>query len=281
MRAGRMRRPLVAWNVRYLKERVIADHYRHGLGTQIDDRGFDLQLAIGQGVGHLVLVSERPLRHEIGIFPELEAAGDVRRSRIGRNLRHLPKRRRHQESVTRHVAADISQFHVEDVLLAVRPKRRLVQKVCPGRQKRYAAEPRPLLKFAYVGKWKVQNVLAMHLHLVSAIADARRHRDFHAVRRVAEANDRYIMIDDLFRLVILREGRHRQQQQCYGRIHSNSDFCILLLRKRRRHLSSSKYPIPRTVWISLSGNGSSTLDRKRRMWTSTKLVLLSKLISHT
>ena len=39
--------------------------------------------------------------------------------------------------------------------------------------------------------------------------------------------------------------------------------------------------MPRTVWISLGANGSSTLARSRRIATSTTLVSLSKFICQT
>src|SRR4026207_752749 len=45
--------------------------------------------------------------------------------------------------------------------------------------------------------------------------------------------------------------------------------------------SSRTYPIPRTVWISLRSNGSSTLERRRRRWTSTTLDPPAKLLAPT
>mmetsp|Transcript_61822 Transcript_61822/g.146364 ORF Transcript_61822/g.146364 Transcript_61822/m.146364 type:complete len:218 (-) Transcript_61822:3895-4548(-) len=45
--------------------------------------------------------------------------------------------------------------------------------------------------------------------------------------------------------------------------------------------SSITYPMPRTVWISLTSKGSSSFARSRRTATSTTFVSLSKLMSHT
>src|SRR4029453_9414732 len=98
------------------------------------------------------------------------------------------KRRGDEETMARHGAADVSKVHVKDVLLTVRPKSLLTQQIRPRSQEWYPAESRPLLKFAHIGKWKVQDVLAVHLHLVGAIADAGGHGNFHTVRRVRETD---------------------------------------------------------------------------------------------
>src|SRR5205814_4274603 len=69
---------------------------------------FPYTTLLRSAVGHLVLVRERPLRHHVGILPEFQAAGDERRMRVGRNLLHATVRRVDQQTVTRHIAADIA-----------------------------------------------------------------------------------------------------------------------------------------------------------------------------
>jgi len=91
--------PLIAVDALDAETRMEPEHNRHGIGAEIGDNEARFQLAFRELVRHLVLLRERPLRHQVGVLPELEPAGDVGRLFVRLYLGHLPKRRRGYETV--------------------------------------------------------------------------------------------------------------------------------------------------------------------------------------
>ena len=71
--SGKMRYPLIARDAGDLKVRVKTDCHRHRILTQIRYGGLHFQNAIGQTVGHLVLMSKRPLRHQVREISRIRA----------------------------------------------------------------------------------------------------------------------------------------------------------------------------------------------------------------
>ncbi len=82
--------PLIARRVGQLKVRMVAYAHRHGLAGLIFQQGFHFERAAGQPVRHLDRVRKRKLRHEIGVTPEFQAAGDPRRFSVSLELGHRP-----------------------------------------------------------------------------------------------------------------------------------------------------------------------------------------------
>src|SRR5437588_12975030 len=87
--------------------------------------------------------------------------------------------------------AERTQIGVEHVPLTIGPETAAGHAVRPRRQKRNAIQsPSALaLENAYVGRRKIQDVLAVHLHLIGAVADRGHDRYLDAARGVREAHD--------------------------------------------------------------------------------------------
>lgn len=190
---------------------MVADLQRHWLRTEVGYRDVDLQLTVGQCVGHLVFVRERPLAHQLRVFPELELAGDVRGVPVRLDFDHLPERGERDQAVDRRGSADVAQRHVESVLPAVGPERRLIQPVSPRREKRDSGAARFLQEFGKVGRREVQDVLPVHIHFVRHVPDRGHNGNFHAVLGIRQADDRHSVIRGLNGCV--RFGQHSEGQR--------------------------------------------------------------------
>src|SRR6185312_110735 len=95
---------------------------------------------------------------------------------IGFHLRHFPKRRRGQHSVYGNAVGayvHTAEVRVEQISFAIGPKPSAGDTIRPRRQKWNAVEPRSstVLKGRQIRRWKVEEILSMHLQLVSTIAD--------------------------------------------------------------------------------------------------------------
>src|ERR1017187_3892808 len=135
------------------------------------------------------------------MLPELQLAGDMRRLPIRCDLGHLPERRVSQHSMNGDgILSDPhgAQIGVECVLLVVSPETAAGHAVAPWRQKRNSVQSpsAAALESAYVAR-KIENVLAMHLHLVGAIAHRWNDRNLHPPGSVHEANNFHAVIGGL------------------------------------------------------------------------------------
>ena len=120
--SGKMRDPFITRDVGNLKVRMKSNRYRHCIRAQIRYAYLYFQDAIRQAVGHLVLVSKWPLRHQVRVFPEFEPAGYVRGMSIRRYFGDLPKRRIGEQTVYRPLAPNVAEVHVEPVPFAIGPE---------------------------------------------------------------------------------------------------------------------------------------------------------------
>src|ERR1019366_15188 len=105
--------------------------------------------------------------------------------------------------MTRYGAADVAQGGVERILFTVRPKCHFAKPVRPRGKKGDAIQPACLGSLRNVGGWKVQNVLSMHFHFVSAIPHRRRNRDLYTLGRVGQPDDGNTVVQSPLGLVAL------------------------------------------------------------------------------
>src|SRR5258707_930645 len=80
---------------------------------------------------------------------------------------------RRDEPVTRHLAADVAELHVECELATVREERLFVEAIRPGTEKRNATHAGTRLELLDRTVRPVQNVLALHFHLEGDVANRR------------------------------------------------------------------------------------------------------------
>src|ERR1019366_2353220 len=145
--------------------------------------------AAGKPVSHFIFVGEGPLRHQVGMLPELEPAGDMGGLAVGRDFGYCPEVGVLQEAMKRDGSFDVAESHVECVVFAVRPEAVVAQPVGPWREEGYAAQLGFFLEFGKVGCWEVENVLAVYFHFADAIPDGGENRDFDAACGIGETDD--------------------------------------------------------------------------------------------
>lgn len=212
--AGRqMQGPLVPRDIGNAVIRVISEGNRHRVSAQIRYGDLHFEDAAGEPIGHLVIVSKRPLSHKAGVFPKLELAGYVRGVRIGSSLSYMPKGRTGEQPMNRDRAADVTQRHVERILLAVRPKCLFPQPIRPRRKKGYAVETRRLLRLRNVRYRKIQDILPVDFHFVGTISDRRRDRDLDSVGHIDQLNNGNSVVGSLLGPVSLSEGSSANNEQ--------------------------------------------------------------------
>ena len=172
--------PCDTWN---LKIRMKPDRHRHRLHAQVLNVSGHFQHAIGQPVLNFVFMGKRPLRHQVWIFPEFEAAGDARAIPVRIHLHRLPEGRVGEQAVNRSRAEHIAELHVKAVSGAVSPKGLFVQQVRPWRKERNPAQHRILHMTGKVARRVIENIFAMDLHVVHAVAERRQDGHFDARAR--------------------------------------------------------------------------------------------------
>ena len=88
---GDVRKSLGYRDAGQLEIRMETESYRHRFGTEVGNRYADFERSFRQPVGHPVFVRKGPVRHQVGIFPEFEAAGHVCGGIACPAIDHLPE----------------------------------------------------------------------------------------------------------------------------------------------------------------------------------------------